>query len=155
EIISAVPISLDVNVLLFIAVVSFVSAVLSSLAPAVQASRHASNTDLKGEARGATPGRTHRRLRVLLVSGGVAMALFLLIGSCLLIRGVYVINHQKLAFDRNHLLTADVLLDNARYPDSSMKDRFVRSLTRQLQEMPGVKAAAVTTDIPVAEETRV
>ncbi len=155
EIISAVPINLDRNVLLFIAAISVISAVLSSLAPAVEASRKAGNTDLKGEARGATLGRTHRRLRVVLVSGEIAMALFLLIGSCLLIRGVYVINHQKLGFDPNHLLAADLLLDNARYPDSFKKDEFVRNLTRQLQEIPGVKAAGVTTDIPIAEETRV
>lgn len=155
QIISSIPISLDTSVLLFIAAISVVSAVLSSLAPAVEASRKASNADLKGEARGTTMGRTHRRLRVVLVSGEIAMAVFLLIGSCLLIRGVYVIAHQKLGFDREHLLTADIWLDKARYPNSSVQDRFVHTLTRELEQIPGVKAATVTTDIPVAEHTTV
>lgn len=155
EIIGAVPISLDARVLLFIAVISVVSAVLSSLAPAAKASRTASNTDLKGEARGATLGRTHRRLRVVLVGGEIAMALFLLIGSCLLIRGVYILDHQKLGFDRNHLLTAGVVLDNSRYADSSKQNQFVRSLTQQLQQIPGVETAAITSDLPISGPARV
>ena len=43
------------------------------------------------------------RCRVVLVGGEIAMALFLLIGSCLLIRGVYLIDHQELGFHTDHL----------------------------------------------------
>lgn len=155
EMISAVPVRLDTNVLLFIAVISVVSAVLSSLTPAVQASRTASKADLKGETRGSTFGRAHSRLRGVLVCGEIAIALFLLIGSCLLIRGVYILNHQELGFNRSHLLTADIWLDSARYPDTAKQDQFVRRLTGRLQQTPGIEAAAVATDLPIVESTRV
>ena len=146
--ISAVPVGLDTNVLLFATVVSVVSAILSSVAPALKASRAAINTDLKSETRGGTSGRAHNRLRVVLVGGEIALGLFLLIGSCLLIRGVYLIDHRQLGFKDDHLLTAGLVLDQARYVDSTKQSQFVRSLLVQLQQIPGVEQAAVASDLP-------
>jgi predicted permease len=146
--ISAVPVGLDTNVLLFATVVSVVSAILSSVAPALKASRAAINTDLKSETRGGTSGRAHNRLRVVLVGGEIALGLFLLIGSCLLIRGVYLIDHRQLGFKHDHLLTAGLVLDQAQYVDSTKQSQFVRSLLVQLQQIPGVEQAAVASDLP-------
>jgi predicted permease len=150
EAISAVPIHLDTNVLLFAAVVSLVSAIMSSVAPALKASRAAINVDLKSETRGASSGQAHNRLRVTLVGGEIAIALFLLIGSCLLIRGVYILDHQELGFRYDRLLTAGVVLDQARYVDYSKQDQFVRSLIAQLQQIPGVTQAAVASNLPAS-----
>jgi putative ABC transport system permease protein len=146
--ISAVPVSLDTNVVLFAAGISLVSAILSSIAPALKASRTAINTDLKSEARGATAGRAHNRLRGALVGSEIALALFLLIGSCLLIRGIYFIDRQQLGFKHDHLLTAGRVLDQARYVDSSKQSQFVRSFVAQLQQIPGGERAAVVSDLP-------
>ena len=148
--ISAVPVRLDTNVLLFAAAVSLVSAIISSMAPALKASRTAINTDLKSESRGGTSGRAHNRLRVVLVGGEIAVALFLLIGSCLLIRGVYMIDHQELGFNHDHLLTAGLVLDKARYVDSSKQNQLVRNLVTQLQQLPGVKGAAIASSLPTS-----
>jgi predicted permease len=147
---AAVPVSLDTNVLLFVAGVSILSALLSSLAPALKASRVAINTDLKNETRGGSAGRGHNRMRVVLVGGEIAMALFLLIGSCLLIRGVYLIDHQEVGFPHDHLLTAGVVLDAARYADGSRQKQFVDRLIAQLEQMPGVKSAAVASGLPAS-----
>jgi predicted permease len=148
--ISAVPVRLDTNVLLFAAIVSLVSAILSSVAPAIRASYTAINSDLKNETRGATSGRAHHRLRVVLVGGEIALALFLLIGTCLLIRGVYLLDHQELGFNHDHLLTASIGLDQTRYVDSSKQEQFVRSLIAPLQEIPGVKGVAVASNLPAS-----
>jgi predicted permease len=146
--ISEVPISLDKNVLLFAAAISIVSTLLVSLAPALKATRAAVNADLKNESRGGTAGRSQGRLRAVLVGGQIAMALFLLTGSGLLIRGVYLIDHEKLGFEHDHLLTAGVVLDHARYPDSAKQKEFVHSLTAQLEQIPRVESVAVTSDLP-------
>jgi putative ABC transport system permease protein len=148
EVISDVPIGLDKNVLLFAAAISIVSAVLASLAPALKASRAAVNADLKNETRGGTAGRSQGRLRAVLVGGQIAMALFLLTGSGLLIRGVYLLDHQKLGFAHDHLLTAGVILDQARYPDALKQKEFVHSLTAQLEQIPRVESTAVASDLP-------
>ncbi|MGO9434097.1 MAG: ADOP family duplicated permease [Terracidiphilus sp.] len=148
--IADVKISLDTNVLIFAAVVSLVSAILSSVAPALKASRTEINTDLKSEGRGASSGREHNRMRVVLVGGEIAVALFLLIGSCLLIRGVYLLDHQKLGFNHDHLLTAGLVLDQARYADASKQRQFVREIGEQLRQIPGVEAVATASDLPAS-----
>ena len=148
--ISAVPVRLDTNVLLFAALVSLFSAILSSVAPALKASRTAISTDLKSESRGGTSGRAHNRLRVVLVGGEIAIALFLLIGSCLLIRGVYILDHQELGFHHDHLLTAGLVLDKARYADAFKQNQLARNLVTQMQQLPGVKGAALASDLPAS-----
>jgi putative ABC transport system permease protein len=148
--VAAVPVSLDRNVLLFAMAISLVSAVLSSVAPALKSSRTDINTDLKSETRGATSGRSHNRMRVFLVGGEIALALFLLIGSCILIRGVYQLDHQQLGFNHDHLLTAAVQLDEARYADATKQAQFVQEAIGRLQQIPGVQSVAVASDLPAS-----
>jgi len=119
EAISAVPLSLDWNVLFFATSVSLVCAVLCGLAPALNASRTDITTNLKDAGRAASPSLSHSRLRTVMVTGEIALALFLLVGTGLLFRGLFLIEHQNLGFQADHLLTAGVTLDNARYKDAS------------------------------------
>jgi putative ABC transport system permease protein len=153
--ISAVPLTLDRNVLLFVLGVSLFSAVLCSLAPALRASRTDINTILKDESRAASAGRSHSRLRTVLVTGEIALALFLLIGTGLLIRGFYLLEHQNLGFQPDHLLTAAVNLDSARYKDAAQRISFVRDIISPLQHIPGAGAVAVTSSLPATGPSRV
>ena len=146
--ISSVPVSLDRHVLAFAACLSLVSAVLSSLAPALKASHAHIETSLKSESRTSSAGRARGRLRGVLVGGEIAMALFLLAGSCLIIRGLYRLERQTLGFRQDHLLTAGVVLDQARYGDASQQLQFVRKLMPRLQQIPGVEDVAVASDLP-------
>jgi predicted permease len=146
--ISAVPLALDRNVLLFAIGISVVSAVLSSLAPAIKVSRTDVNADLKSESRAASSGRSQSRLRAVLVTGEIALALFLLIGSCLLIRGVFLLDHQKLGFRTDHVLTASVTLDHARYGDASKQLLFIHRLIPRLQRIAGVENVAIASNLP-------
>jgi predicted permease len=146
--ISAVPLTLDRNVLLFTLGVSLFSALLCSLAPALRASRTDINAILKAEGRGASAGRSHGRLRTILVTGEIALALFLLIGTGLLIRGIYLIEQQNLGFQPDQMLTAAVNLDSARYKDPAQQTSFVRDITSRLQHIPAASVVAVASDLP-------
>jgi putative ABC transport system permease protein len=148
EAISAVPLSLDWNVLLFAVGVSLVCAVLCGIVPALNASRTDINTNLKDESRAASPSRSQSRLRTVMVTGEIAMALFLLVGTGLLFRGISLIEHQNLGFRADHLLTAGVTLDNARYKDASQQTLFVRDLIPRLQHIPGTETVAAASDLP-------
>jgi putative ABC transport system permease protein len=148
EAISAVPPTLDWNVLLFAIGVSLLCAVLCGLAPALNASRTDVNVNLKDESRAASPSRSLGRLRTVLVTGEIALALFLLVGTGLLFRGIFLIGHQNLGFRADHLLTAGVTLDNARYKDASQQALFVRNVIPRLREILGVEAVAVASDLP-------
>jgi putative ABC transport system permease protein len=148
EAISAVPLQLDSNVLLFALVVSLLCAVLCGIAPALNASRTDINTNLKDESRAASPSRSHTRLRSVMVTGEIALALFLLIGTGLLLRAISLIEHQNLGFRPDQLLTAGVTLDAARYKDASQQSAFVRDVLLRLQQLPSAQAVAVTSDLP-------
>jgi predicted permease len=148
--ISAVPIGLDRNVLIFTVAVSLVSAALAGLAPALTASRTDVNTNLKDESRAASSGRSRGRLRALLVTGEIAAALFLLVGTALLIRGIYLSEHQNVGFRADHLLTANVTLDEARYKDPSQQAAFIRDVIPQLRQIPGGESAALSSTLPAA-----
>lgn len=148
EAVIAVPITLDRNVLLFALAISLVSAVLSSLAPAITASRTDVSTNLKDESRAASAGRSRGRLRTVLVTGEIAAALFLLIGTGLLIRGIYMTEHQNLGFRPDHLLTANLTLDDAHYKDAEQRNIFVRDVLPRLKQIPGAQSVAVASDLP-------
>ncbi len=148
EAISAVPLSLDWNVVLFTMGVSLVCAVLCGLAPSLKASRTDINTNLKDESRAASMSRSQTRLRTVMVSGEIAVALFLLVGTGLLFRGIFLIEHQDLGFHTDHLLTARVTLDKARYKDAAQQTLFVQDLITRLQQIPGTEAVAAGSDLP-------
>lgn len=152
--ISAVPVRLDRNVLLFALGISLLSALLSSLAPALKASRTDMNGDLKSEGRSTTGGCSQSRLRSVLVGGEIALAMALLVGSCLLIRGIYLLEHQKLGFERDHLLTAGVVLDPARYGDAGKQIEFERGILGKLEAIPGVDSAAIASYLPASGADR-
>lgn len=146
--VAAIPISLDWNVVFFALAISVASAALCGLVPALKASRTDINTSLKDESRAATAGRSHSRLRILMVTGEIAMAMFLLVGTGLLIRALTVIHHQSMGFRPDHLLTAGVTLDSTQYKDASQQASFVRNVLLRLQQIPSTEAVAVTSDLP-------
>jgi predicted permease len=148
EAVAAVPLTLDRNVLYFAIAISLASAVLCSLAPALNASRTDVNTSLKDESRAASAGRSHTRLRTVMVTAEMALALSLLIGTGLLIRGIYLIQHQNLGFRPDHLLTASLALDDAHYKDSSQQIHFAENVLPRLQHIPGTECVALTSDLP-------
>ncbi len=145
---NAVPLRLDSNVLLFALGVSVVSAVLCSLAPALKAARTDVNASLKQESRAASASRSHNRLRTVLVTGEIALALFLLTGTSLLVTGLTRLEHQNLGFQPQHLLTAGISLDEARYKDPVKQTAFVQDVLRGLEQIPGTQGVAVTSDLP-------
>ena len=148
EAVAAVPLSLDRNVLWFTAGVSLLSALLCGLAPALRASRTDVNRNLKDDSRGSTSGPAHNRLRSIMITGEIALALFLVIGTGLLVRGILMIEHQNLGFQPDHLLTAAVTLDSARYKDEQHQALFVKEVTARVQSIPGIEDIAATSDLP-------
>ena len=153
--IAALELHLDTNVLLFSMSISVVCAILCSLAPSLRASRVDVTASLKDEGRTVSAGRSHARLRSVMVTGEIALALCLLTGTGLLFVGIFRIAHQNLGFQSQHLLTAGITLDNARYKDSEHRIAFVHDLVSKLQNVPGSISAAVSSDLPASGAARV
>jgi predicted permease len=153
--IAALELHLDTNVLLFSMGISLLCAILCSLAPSLRASRVDVTTSLKDEGRTVSAGRPHARLRSVMVTGEIALALCLLIGTGLLFVGISRVTHQNLGFQSQHLLTAGITLDEARYKDSEHRVAFVHDLVSKLQNVPGAISAAVSSDLPASGAARV
>jgi putative ABC transport system permease protein len=84
----------------------------------------------------------------VLVAGEIALALVLLIGTALLIRGIFVTGHQNLGFHADHLLTANVTLDEAHYKQPLQQVQFVKEAISRLEQIPGAQSVAATSDLP-------
>jgi len=122
---------------------------------------HARRTDLRGALQGA-PGRTsagrgQARIRVALVVTELALAVMLLAGSGLLIRSLWHLQSIDPGFRAAGVLKAEFQLPASRYPQN-MRDwpnwteaqRFTRELRARVGALPGVEAATVAGDQPLA-----
>jgi putative ABC transport system permease protein len=87
-------------------------------------------------------------VRSVLVTGEIALALLLLVGTGLLFVSIFKLHHQNLGFQSERLLTAGVKLDVAKYKDGDRQVAFVRDLLPRLQQIPGAEAVSVTSDLP-------
>ena len=145
----AAEIRMDGDVLLFTLGISVFAGFVFGLMPAWQVSRPDLNMVLRTEGRGSTSGRRHNRLRSLLVISQVALSTVMLIGAGLLLRNFVQLSAGSPGFDSHHLLTLGITLPAARYPDSQRRVAFFDELLREVRALPGVRAAAGTTALPV------
>jgi predicted permease len=141
---------LDPRVLLFAFAISTLTGVLFGLAPALQLSTTMPSDVLRDAGR-ASSGAGGRRMRSCFVVTEISMALILLAGAGLLVRSLQRLVEVSPGFEAQHVLTARVTIPSATYPDGVPLAAFFRTLVLKLQSLPGVKAAAAVSLIPMAQ----
>ncbi|HJQ32689.1 MAG TPA: ABC transporter permease [Pyrinomonadaceae bacterium] len=140
---------MDYNVLAFTVVVSVLAGLAFGLAPALQVSSPDLNETLKAGGRSGDGGRGGR-LRSALIVSEVALSLVLLAGAGLLVKSVMRLRAVDAGFNTSNLLTMNLSLPSSRYPDGASRAAFFDNLTRRLEELPGVEAAAFTSVLPLS-----
>lgn len=143
-------ISIDGRVLAFTLVVALGTGILFGLAPAWQAAQTDVNDALKAEGRGAGTGLRGQRLRSGLVVAEVALAVMLLIGAGLLLRSFSRLQRVNPGFSAAHVLTFQLGLPEARFPQTQDRGAFVDGLCERLKSLPGVEFAGATTVLPLS-----
>ncbi|MGO9269131.1 MAG: ABC transporter permease [Terriglobia bacterium] len=138
----------DFRVLGFTLVIALVTGVLAGLAPALHVSRPDLNDVLKEGARGGTSSPARRRLRALLVVSEVSLALVLLVGAGLMVKGFRNLANMELGFDRHHLLTFRIALSEKKYDHQDRVRGFYDQAVQKLRGLPGVESVAVVTSLP-------
>ena len=98
----------DGTTVAFALLVTLLSGIAFGLAPALQASRPRLYETLKEGGRSSGGQATHHGLRHLLVVGEVAMALVLLVGAGLCVKGLQSARQIEFGFDRSNVLLADL-----------------------------------------------
>ena len=142
-------ISIDYNVLGFTLLVAVATGLIFGLAPAIQSIRFNQIETLKEGGRDAATGGSGKRLRGLLVMAEVAISLVLLIGAGLLINSFLRLRNVDPGFNPDNLLTMKIVLPDSKYERMAQRSAFYSELTQRLQSIPGVKSAAVTTNLPL------
>jgi putative ABC transport system permease protein len=142
-------VSMDLRVLVFTLLISVLSGVLFGLTPSLQLSRVDLNTILRDEGRGSAGNRRRDRARSVLVVAQVALAMVLLVGSGLLVRSFIRLRTASPGFEPQGTLTMQTYLPLARYPQAQQKIAFYANALRNMQAVPGVQAASISTALPV------
>ena len=135
--------AVNAGVLAFTLALSLATGVAFGLVPALGASKVDLNHSLKESSRGSTGGARQYRLRGLLVSAEVALALVLLAGAGLLIRTFVALSRADLGLDPHNVLTMRIALLGPRYADRNRQTQFFRRLLRNVSSLPGVVSAAM------------
>lgn len=140
-------IRVDTTALLFAVVVTMLVSVTVGLVPALgaaarglQASSQFGSTRVAGD---------HQTIRRGLVVAEVALALVLLVGAGLLMRSVQRLFSISPGFDASELLTMQVQTSGRRF-DKPTSDRFFAQAAEAVRHVPGVAAAAFTSQLPLS-----
>ncbi|MFZ0639727.1 MAG: ABC transporter permease [Candidatus Acidiferrales bacterium] len=141
-------IQMDAKVLLFVFGVSMLTGVVFGFAPAWSAARADVSESLKEGGRSVTAGPSGHLLRKLLVTVEFALALVLLVGAGLLIKGFLRLRSVNPGFNPANVMTMYLDLPATRYGEIPMQTQFRRALLARLNSLPGVEAAMIT-DIPL------
>jgi putative ABC transport system permease protein len=144
------PIAVDWWPLLFTFLICITVGVLFGLAPAVQTSSVNCGQALKSKGTvGASTTRGGRWLRDFLVGSEIALSLALLAGAGLLLRTFTHLRSTDIGVRGDPVLTATVRLPEKQYTTLDQGALFYDRLIDKLQNSPGVKSAAITTELPL------
>src|SRR2546430_835487 len=133
----------DRPVLLFSLGISFFTALVFGLTPALHVSRGQLVAALKESGRGIGAGIRQVFASNAMVVAEVALSLVLLVGATLMIRTVLAIQNVNLGIRADRLLTLRVPLSTQRYPDAAHRTAFFEELLRRVEHLPGVDATGI------------
>jgi putative ABC transport system permease protein len=147
----ATEIALDWRVLAFALVVTVLTGVLFSLAPAWHAARGGLGRVLKEGGRSSSGARGLRLRNTLLVLE-VALSIVLLVGATLLLRSFARLTGVDPGFRPEQVLTFSVNLPLVTYPGDQHRLAFFERLHERLRGMPGVRAVGMVQTIPIRSD---
>ena len=122
---------------------------LSATAPAWRATGGAA-THLRQ--RSLSSDRATSRIRTMLVTAEIGLAIVLVIAASLLVLSLLKVLRVDPGFDPRDVLAFDVSLPYERYPAFGDRDRFFKAVFQELSAIPGVTAVCAINEIPFDAE---
>lgn len=146
-------IKLDARALAFTMGAALASGVLAGLAPAWQNSRPNLTDALREGGRGGSGSKRRHLLRNVLVGGEIALAVVLLVGASLMVRGFHNLLVTGERLEPSTLLTLRLALTESKYQEPQQIAGFYRDLLERLNALPGVRSAAAVTAMPYSQHS--
>ncbi|HTS63344.1 MAG TPA: ABC transporter permease [Candidatus Acidoferrales bacterium] len=144
---------LDGRALLFTLLAAVASGLLAGLAPAWQSSRPNLTNALREGGRGTSAGRGRHRLRNLLVGAEVALAVVLLVGASLMVRGFGSLAHAATNLEPSTLLTLRLALTETKYKEPHQRQAFYSAVLDRVRSIPGVRSAVAVSAVPYSDHS--
>ena len=141
-------VEVDLRVLAFTVGVALLTGILAGAAPAIRLSTCEAVEALKENARGVSSSAAAKGLRGLLVTSEIALALVLLVGAGLMVKGFRHLLTIEMGFDRANVFTFHVGLPEMKYQTDGQVRAYYDRLLPALQAIPGVRSAACVTSLP-------
>lgn len=141
---------LNISVLIFNVAISLVSCCLLGIAPAHHINSLNLHDALKEGGRGSGTGVEKHRLRSVLVISEMALAIILLAGAGLLMRSVIELYNVNPGFNPNGIITMNVRLPAAKYPEDQQRINFYKNITSRINAIHGIQSAGFTTVLPLS-----
>jgi putative ABC transport system permease protein len=141
-------VSVDSTVMLFALGISLCTGILFGLAPALQTANSDLNTILKQGGRSGA-GAARPALRRALIASELALATVLLVAAGLLTQSLFHLRSVQLGYQPEHLLTFQLSPPSARYQGVAKTWTLYKSLIDSLQSLPAVRAAAISSGLPL------
>jgi putative ABC transport system permease protein len=145
-------IGLDGAVLVFTLGIAVLTGIIFGLAPLLHLSQGSTSLALKEGGTRTTAGLTRATVRRGLVVVEVALAVMLVIGAGLLLRSFWNVMSVDSGFDRNNLVTFNVVIPGPRYPENPRRVAFFQQLNERLSAIPGVTAVAAMSGLPPSRQ---
>jgi predicted permease len=145
-------VAIDARVMLFTLLLALLVGVVIGLVPVLGVRQTNLSQAFREEGRSGTASRGARVMRRVLVTAQVAFAFMLLIGAGLLLASFRQILAVNPGFNPDHVLTARVSPPATRYKDDPALRAFSDRLLERVRALPGVEAAALTSNLPLGED---
>jgi len=144
---------LDARMLAFTLAISVLTGVIFGLVPAFQSSKPDVNEALKEGGRKSTGGIKQNRMRRLLIVSEIALAMVVLVGAGLMIKGFLRLLEVDSGLNPKNVLAMKVKLHSGYDPQRTRA--FYRQLIERIEAIPGVEVAGATTMLPLAGDNRI
>jgi len=145
-------VQVDAATLIFLTVAGVVAALIFGVAPAIQFSRPNLQQNLKETGHTVSAGSMRHRLRGALVVTEIALAVVLVIGAGLLIRSFVNLINVDPGFSRDRVASLQTFIWD-RYTTPDQRTNFVKATLDEIEAMPGVESAGITTALPLLESS--
>jgi predicted permease len=141
--------SIDARAIVFTVVITWLTALIFGVWPALSTSRVNFSSALNSAGRLSTAPRSNQRARNLLIVAQVALSVTVLAGATLLAVSFGRLSSQSLGLDSVQLLTFRLQLPLESYRQDARRWQFHHGLVIALRALPGVAAAGTTSARPL------
>jgi putative ABC transport system permease protein len=144
-------IAIDWRALFFTLGISVFAGIVSGVAPALQNARVNLNGALKLGGRSGSAGSRSHALRSAFVVLQITLSLVLLVGAGLMVKGMRSLVSLTDEFSPATVLALRLNLPETRYKDAQSMTSFYDRMLEKVATIPGVRSAAIATQLPFAD----